>query len=63
LARRVVALETERIKGSNPWSLWWWWWKFMGNKSFALWCYVALGCEDQTSRYTKWTSFVSTSLK
>jgi len=22
----VVTLETERIKGSNPWCLWWWWW-------------------------------------
>jgi hypothetical protein len=26
LARTVVTLETERIKGSNPWCLWWWWW-------------------------------------
>jgi hypothetical protein len=26
LARKVVTLETERIKGSNPWCLWWWWW-------------------------------------
>jgi hypothetical protein len=26
LARAVVTLETERIKGSNPWCLWWWWW-------------------------------------
>jgi hypothetical protein len=25
LARAVVILETERIKGSNPWCLWWWW--------------------------------------
>ena len=24
LARAVVTLETERIKGSNPWCLWWW---------------------------------------
>ena len=24
LARTVVTLETERIKGSNPWCLWWW---------------------------------------
>jgi len=24
LARVVVTLETERIKGSNPWYLWWW---------------------------------------
>jgi len=21
----AVTLETERIKGSNPWCLWWWW--------------------------------------
>ena len=27
LERAVVTLETERIKGSNPWCLWWWWWK------------------------------------
>jgi hypothetical protein len=27
LARAVVTLETERIKGSNTWCLrWWWWW-------------------------------------
>jgi len=25
LARASVTLETERIKGSNPWCLWWWW--------------------------------------
>ena len=25
LERAVVILETERIKGSNPWCLWWWW--------------------------------------
>jgi len=24
LERTVVTLETERIKGSNPWCLWWW---------------------------------------
>jgi len=24
LDRAVVTLETERIKGSNPWCLWWW---------------------------------------
>ena len=24
LERAVVTLETERIKGSNPWCLWWW---------------------------------------
>jgi hypothetical protein len=26
LERAVVTLETERIKGSNPWRWWWWWW-------------------------------------
>ena len=26
LARAVLTLETERIKGSNPWWWWWWWW-------------------------------------
>ena len=26
MERAVVTLETERIKGSNPWCLWWWWW-------------------------------------
>jgi len=26
LARAAVTLETERVKGSNPWCLWWWWW-------------------------------------
>ena len=26
LGRTVVTLETERIKGSNPWCWWWWWW-------------------------------------
>ena len=25
LARTVVTVETERIKGSSPWCLWWWW--------------------------------------
>jgi len=28
LARSVVTLETERIKGSNTWCCWWWWWTF-----------------------------------
>jgi len=26
LARAIVTLETEQIKGSNSWCLWWWWW-------------------------------------
>ena len=26
LARAAVTVETERIKGPNPWCLWWWWW-------------------------------------
>ena len=26
LERAVVTLETERIRGSNPWCWWWWWW-------------------------------------
>jgi len=26
LARAVVTLETERIKGPIRWCLWWWWW-------------------------------------
>jgi hypothetical protein len=26
LAGAVVTVETERIKGSNPWCLCWWWW-------------------------------------
>jgi len=25
LAQAAVTLETERIKGPNPWCLWWWW--------------------------------------
>jgi len=31
LARAAVTLETERIKGSNPWWLWrwWWWWRYV----------------------------------
>ena len=32
LVRAAVTVETERIKGSNPWCLWWWswwWWCFM----------------------------------
>jgi len=28
LARAAVNLETERIKGSNPWCLWRWWWRY-----------------------------------
>jgi len=30
LTRAAVTVETERIKGSDPWCLWlwwWWWWK------------------------------------
>jgi len=27
LARAAVIVETEQIKGSNPW-WWWWWWCF-----------------------------------
>ena len=26
LERAAGTVETERIKGSNPWCLWWWWW-------------------------------------
>ena len=41
LARASVTLETERIKGSNPWCLWWWnilWGKtFFFRKSCLLW--------------------------
>jgi hypothetical protein len=34
LARTVVTLETEWIKGSNPWCLlWWWWWRWLGISS------------------------------
>jgi hypothetical protein len=35
LERAVVTLETERIKGSNPWCLWWWW-----NITTYLHCYT-----------------------
>jgi len=35
VAKAVVTLETEQIKGSNPWRWWWWWWltfcKFYSN--------------------------------
>ena len=32
LERADVTLETERIKGSNPWCLWWWWILQSGSK-------------------------------
>ena len=37
LARAAVTVETERIKGSNPWWWWWWWWckKFSSTISLA----------------------------
>jgi len=37
LARAAVTVETERIKGSNPWCLWWWWTvniKYIGKRTF-----------------------------
>jgi hypothetical protein len=38
LARTAVTLETERIKGSNPWCLWWWWWTITITKQlFEIW--------------------------
>ena len=33
LAQAAVTLETERIKGSNPWYLWWWWWWWWYNNN------------------------------
>ena len=33
LERAIVTLETERIKGSNPWCLWWWWWWWWWNQN------------------------------
>ena len=40
LTRAAVTLETERIKGSNPWCLWWWWWSIPGESLVARynWC-------------------------
>jgi len=37
LAGVVVTLETERIKGSNPWCLWWWpwWWSWSFTTSYS----------------------------
>ena len=32
LAQAAVTLETERIKGSNPWCLWWWWYLYKHNR-------------------------------
>ena len=34
LERAVVTVETERIKGSNPWCLWWWWWWLINLRRF-----------------------------
>jgi hypothetical protein len=37
LARASVTVETERIKGSNPWCLWWRWTvniKCIGKRTF-----------------------------
>jgi len=36
LAQAAVTLETERIKGSNPWCLWWWWWWFIYMRRFGV---------------------------
>ena len=46
LARAAVTLETERIKGSNPWCLWWWWWwrywrwRRRRRRSCGLFCFI-----------------------
>jgi len=36
--RAAVTLETERIKGSNPWCIlwwWWWWWVQKGHRRYT----------------------------
>jgi hypothetical protein len=38
LAQAAVTLETERIKGPNPWCLWWWWWWWWW-WSYIVWAY------------------------
>ena len=40
LVRAAVTVETERIKGSNPWCLWWWRWWWLRNymKKFLSYC-------------------------
>jgi len=67
LARAVVTLETERIKGSNRWCLWWWWWwwcLFCLKAIVADWKPRAAPCppvnpHDTTRQYT----FLSNHLK
>jgi hypothetical protein len=59
LAGAVVTVETERIKGSNPWCWWrWWWWWFifckvvgqMWNRLWALSNKARISCRAETCR-------------
>jgi len=45
LARAVATLETERIKGSNPWCVWWW-------CIFILFCFVCTSVKNYCYRVT-----------
>ena len=42
LVQVAVTLETEWIKGSNPWCLWWWWWWWSASLCFIVW---AITCD------------------
>jgi hypothetical protein len=73
LARTVVTLETQRIKGSSPWCLWWWivtfYLKCLDRVVLAhpFWamatfpvCFSVLSCwtNRAPSMGTKWSSWV-----
>jgi len=52
LARSVVTLETEWIKGSNPWCLWWWWWWWWWwCKVASCWIYIGIQITGSVTPY------------
>ena len=53
LARAAITLETERIKGSNPWCLWWWWWWWW----LILWCAIPQEKENKDHHLVMWVAF------
>jgi hypothetical protein len=52
LARAVVTLETERIKGSNPWCLWLWWEGLCSMESVSLFVFLSVSWKSSLSAWS-----------
>jgi len=58
LARAVVTLEPERIKGPNPWCLWWWWYFIAHREDFDQINKLSVSRSNRKLLIRKWQSTV-----